>query len=56
VGGDGDRNVYAVRGTAVKSGDRLSFDVSESDDQAGFFNSAWPATQGGLPAAVLPLL
>lgn len=56
VAGDGDRNVYAVRGTMVKSGDRLSFDVSDSDDQAGFFNSTWPATQGGLLAAILPLL
>lgn len=56
VAGDGDRNVYAVRGTMTKSGEELSFDLSATDDQAGFFNSTWPATQGGLTAAILPLI
>ena len=56
VSGDGDRGVYAVRGAMVKRGDTLSFDFSETDGQAGFFNSTWPATQGGITSAILPLL
>jgi N-methylhydantoinase B len=56
VSGDGDRKVYGIRGTMTKVGDKLSFDVSETDDQCGFFNSTWPTAQGGLIAAVLPLL
>jgi N-methylhydantoinase B len=56
VAGDGDRGVYAVRGTMVKQGDELLFDFSETDGQSGFFNSTWPATQGGITSAILPLL
>lgn len=56
VSGDGDRRVHAVRATMEKTGDSLRFDLTESDDQAGFFNSTWPATKGGLLSAILPLL
>jgi len=56
VSGDGDRNVYAVRGTMAKEGEDLLFDFSASDGQAGFFNSTWPSAQGGIAAAILPLL
>ncbi|MGP3533214.1 hydantoinase B/oxoprolinase family protein [Microbacterium sp. RD1] len=56
VSGDGDRRVHAVRATMQKSGDTLHFDLTGSDDQAGFFNSTWPATRGGLLSAILPLL
>jgi N-methylhydantoinase B len=56
VAGDGDRRVHAVRGTMVKQGDELEFDVTATDEQAGFFNSTWPATKGGLAAAILPLV
>jgi N-methylhydantoinase B len=56
VSGDGDRNVYAVRGTMEKHGDDLLFDFSATDEQAGFFNSTWPSAEGGIVAAVLPLL
>jgi N-methylhydantoinase B len=56
VSGDGDRGVYAVRGEMIKSGDSLLFDFRATDKQAGFFNSTWPSTQGGVTAAILPLL
>jgi N-methylhydantoinase B len=56
VAGDGDRRVHAVRGTMIKEGDQLEFDLTASDEQAGFFNSTWPATEGGLAAAILPLI
>ncbi|MBB6123060.1 hydantoinase B/oxoprolinase family protein [Sphingobium subterraneum] len=56
VSGDGDRGMYGIRGTMTKRGDQLEFDVSETDDQRGFFNSTWPTAEGGLVAAVLPLL
>lgn len=56
VSGDGDRGMYGIRGTMTKTGDRLEFDVSETDAQRGFFNSTWPTAEGGLIAAVLPLL
>jgi N-methylhydantoinase B len=56
VSGDGDRRVHAVRGVMEKTGDTLYFDLTGSDDEAGFFNSTWPATKGGLLSAILPLL
>lgn len=56
VARDGDREVYALRGVMEKSGDRLMFDLTETDDEAGLLNSTWPSTKGGLIAAVLPQL
>jgi N-methylhydantoinase B len=56
VSQDGDRAVHKIVMSMTKADDRLSFDLSESDPQAGYFNTTRPVSQAGVMTAVLPLL
>lgn len=53
---DGDRTVHKIVMTMGKQDDRLTFDLSESDPQAGYFNTTRPLSQAGVMTAVLPML
>ena len=54
--GAGDRGVYAVRLALEKRGDKLIFDFTETDDQAGMINSARGGSLGGTTAVLLATL
>jgi N-methylhydantoinase B len=54
--GSGDRGVYAVRLSLEKQGDKLIFDFTETDDQAGMINSARGGSLGGTTAVLLATL
>jgi N-methylhydantoinase B len=54
--GAGDRGVYAVRLALETRGDKLIFDFTETDDQAGMINSARGGSLGGTTAVLLATL
>jgi N-methylhydantoinase B len=54
--GVGDRGVHAVRLTLEKRGDTLTFDFTETDDQAGMINSCLGGSRGGATAILLATL
>lgn len=54
--GAGDRGIYAVRLSLEKKGDKLIFDFTDTDDQAGMINSARGGSLGGTTAVLLATL
>ncbi|MFC9833677.1 hydantoinase B/oxoprolinase family protein [Rhodococcus sp. NPDC127530] len=54
--GAGDRGLYRLPMTMTKIGDRLSFDLTGTDPQKGFFNCTRTLSEASIVASVLPLL
>ena len=54
--GMGDRGVYCIRLRMTKQDDRLTFDFTDTDPQAGMINCTFAGLRGGVVSALLPLL
>lgn len=53
---EGDRDVHRITVEMTKTGDRLSFDFTGTDPQAGVINCTYAGMRGGVMLALLPML
>jgi N-methylhydantoinase B len=52
----GDRGLHKITVTTTKTGDRLTFDFTGTDPQAGVINCTYAGLRGGVMLALLPIL
>src|SRR4029453_14172555 len=52
----GDRGLHKITVTTTKTGDRLAFDFTGTDPQAGVINCTYAGLRGGVMLALLPIL
>ncbi len=53
---EGDRGLHKITVEMTKAGDRLSFDFTGTDPQAGVINCTYAGLRGGIMVALLPIL
>ncbi|GAA1141977.1 hydantoinase B/oxoprolinase family protein [Kribbella jejuensis] len=53
---EGDRGVHKITVAMTKAGDRLTFDFTGTDPQAGMINCTYAGMRGGVMLALLPML
>lgn len=53
---EGDRSVHKITVAMTKADDRLTFDFTGTDPQAGVINCTYAGLRGGVMLAVLPML
>ncbi len=53
---EGDRNLHKITVRTTKTGDRLTFDFTGTDPQAGVINCTYAGMRGGVMLALLPIL
>jgi N-methylhydantoinase B len=53
---EGDRDLHKITVRTTKTGDRLTFDFTGTDPQAGVINCTYAGMRGGVMLALLPIL
>ena len=53
---EGDRGIHKITVAMSKAGDRLTFDFTGTDPQAGVINCTYAGMRGGVMLALLPML
>ncbi|MEK6439020.1 hydantoinase B/oxoprolinase family protein [Pseudonocardia sp. T1-2H] len=53
---EGDRDLHKITVRTTKTGDRLTFDFTGTDPQAGVINCTYAGLRGGVMLALLPIL